>query len=333
MWHAVIFTITRRFCQACFGYFSGYNLHLKKGASAKLTSYAAITSAAKPGQKQKEVRTSNTPATIKSVRVDNKVVSTFYGPYAGQNNGTHNWAALFGTESAGAHNYSIEAVDSNLNSIVYSGTFNVVGANIAISSVVVAEAQPKNGALDPTDQLVITWEVDGADTVASKSLTVDGKTISTVYGPYGGAGGECYMAGIFGPLGAGSHSFSIQSGDSKGNVAGYTGSFNVVGSNVTISSVVVAEASSPKNGILEPSDQLVITWAVNGADSVKTKSFTVDSQTISTVYGPYAAGNGEFNLAGIFGPLARAATATPFSRPTARAMLPTTAAASTWRRH
>ena len=40
---------------------------------------------------------------------------------------------------------------------------------MVISSVVVAEATPQNGRLDPTDQLVIAWAVDGADSVGSES--------------------------------------------------------------------------------------------------------------------------------------------------------------------
>ena len=101
----------------------------------------------------------------------------------------------------------------------------VVGNSIAISNVVVAEANaPKNGILETTDSLfVITWTINTPDTITGKSLTIDGKTVSPIYGPFGNS-----YAAQFGPLGAGTHNYDIQATDSKGDVADSAGTFNVV---------------------------------------------------------------------------------------------------------
>ena len=89
----------------------------------------------------------------------------------------------------------------------------------------------------------------------------------------------------------------------------------------------MAEAT-PKNGILESNDQLVITWAVNGADSVGSKSLSVDGKAVSTIYGPYSGGATHRTLAGELGRLRRHPQLQSFSRPTTRATRPTTRAIS-----
>ena len=205
------------------------------------------------------------------------------------------------------YSYQVRTRDQSANqnmgsySTTASATTQQVG--VTISSVVVAEATPTNGTLDSTDQLVITWAVNGAASIGSKLLSVDGNAIGTVYGPYAGGTGTWYFAGLFGPLGGGSHSYTIQSADSTGNAASpCTGSFTVVGPSVTISGVVVAEAT-PKNGTLDSTDQLVITWAVNGANTMGTKSLTVDGNPATAIYGPYGSAGGPYYFAGVFGPL------------------------------
>ncbi len=67
-----------------------------------------------------------------------------------------------------------------------------------------------------------------ASSVASNSLTVDGKAISTIDGPYSGGPGVVYFAGVVAPLAAGNHAYVIQSADSHGNVATSSGNFSVV---------------------------------------------------------------------------------------------------------
>ena len=127
-------------------------------------------------------------------------------------------------------------------------------------------------------------------------------------GPFTGldASGHSFLfAGVFGPLAAGSHSYTIQLSDSKGNVANYSGTFKVSASTLAISDVVVAEASSAKNGKLEANEPLVITWAVTGGHTVAAASLVIDGgKAIKPIYGPYASRRSSAsNWAGVVGPL------------------------------
>ena len=180
-------------------------------------------------------------------------------------------------------------IADNPNMAATSTDNTVAYGVVSISHVVVAEATPRNGILDSNDQLVITWAVDDVDSVGSKSLSVDGRPVSVIYGPYPGGAGTYLFAGVFGPIGAGNHSYGIQSADSKGNAApACAGSFTVVVSNVTISSVVVVPA------------QGLMTWNAQDSGGVASSSLTVDGTPVSTIYGPYAAAVG-LNYAGVFG--------------------------------
>ncbi|MBU4273405.1 MAG: hypothetical protein KKA28_16220, partial [Planctomycetes bacterium] len=231
----------------------------------------------------------------KSLTVDGQAVSTIYGPYG------DNYAGVFGPLAAGQHTFTIEVTDANGIASTHNGTFNVAAAPVLepkISNVVVAEAGTggnRNGTLESSDKLVITWSATSDDGIASKSLTVDGQAVSTVYGPYG-----VNYAGVFGPLAAGQHSFTIETTDFNGVRSEYSGTFNVEAAAAAprIGNVVVAEAGTDKNGTLESSDKLVITWSATSDDGIASKSLTVDGQAVSTVYGPYGV-----NYAGVFGPL------------------------------
>ncbi len=241
----------------------------------------------------------------KSLMVNGKAVSTIYGPYSG---GADTWyfGGTFGPLSAGSHTYSIQSADNQGNSApAYTGSFSVVGpASITISSVVAVDTKTQSGVLQSTDPLEITWAVNGAASAGSKSLMVDGQAVSTIYGPYSGGADTWYFGGTFGPLRAGSHTYSIQSADNRGNSApAYTGSFSVVGpASITISSVVAVDAKT-QSGVLQSADPLEITWAVNGAASVGSKSLMVDGQAVSTIYGPYSGGADTWYFGGTFGPL------------------------------
>ena len=79
-----------------------------------------------------------------------------------------------------------------------------------------------------TDQIVLTWTASSLLNVASSSLNVDGKAVTTIYGPYAAGVQKWNIATVFGPLGVGVHSYTIQSTDSKGNMAKYSGTFAVV---------------------------------------------------------------------------------------------------------
>ena len=93
--------------------------------------------------------------------------------------------------------------------------------------------------LESNEQLVLSWAVNGADSVGSRSLTIDGTAVSTLYGPYSASGGAYYLSGVFGPLAAGSHTYSIQSADSKGNVGTASGTFSVVAADVEAAAAAV----------------------------------------------------------------------------------------------
>ncbi|MCD4727189.1 MAG: hypothetical protein K8R46_05985, partial [Pirellulales bacterium] len=235
-----------------------------------------------------------------TVQVDGQNVTPVYGPYAAASG--VNFGVPLGMLSADTHNYSIVATDNagNPTSPAYTGTFDVAAPATlepVIANVVIAEAgTAKNGTLESSDNLVITWSATSDDGIASKSLTVDGQAVSTIYGPYGD-----YYAGVFGPLAAGSHDYTIEVTDTNGIASIHNDTFNVSASVVvgpTISNVVVAEAGTAKNGTLESSDNLVITWSATSDSGIASKSLTVGGQTVSTVYGPY----GDY-YAGVFGPL------------------------------
>ncbi len=216
------------------------------------------------------------------------------------------------TAGAGTHNYTIQSADGNGNAATpYTGSFNVVspsGVTVSISSVAVVDTKTNGGTLLSTDPVEITWAVNGAASVGSKSLSVDGKAVTAIYGPYSAGANTWYLGGTFGPLGAGSHNYTIQSADGNGNAATpYTGSFNVVspsGVTVSISSVAVVDAKT-NGGTLLSTDPVEITWAVNGAASVGSKSLSVDGKAVTTMYGPYSAGANTWYLGGEFGPLGR----------------------------
>ena len=218
-------------------------------------------------------------------------------------NGSYTLSAVFGPIAPGTHTYTIAAGDNSGYLSYLSGSFTVQNAGAVIDRVLVAEATPKNGQLDWTDQLVVTWAVEGAASVQSKSLKIDGVPISTIYGPYTGPAGAIYFAGVFGPLLAGTHYYSISSAGPTGATATSTGSFKVIGASSTISNVMVVEAT-PKNGVLNSTDQLLLTWTAGGLQNVASSSLNVDGKAVASVYGPYAAGAGAWNMAGVFGPLA-----------------------------
>ena len=61
-----------------------------------------------------------------SLMVDGKIVSQVNGPYAAASG--VNFSGVFGTLSAGNHNYAVTATDKAGNSSTSAGTFNVAAA-------------------------------------------------------------------------------------------------------------------------------------------------------------------------------------------------------------
>ncbi len=142
---------------------------------------------------------------------------------------------------------------------------------------------------------MITWSATSDDGIASKSLTIDGQTVSTVYGPYG-----VNYAGVFGPLEAGSHAYTIEVTDTNGIASTHNGVFNVIAAAPDppqIGNVVVAEtANLPRDGLLNSEETLVLTWTLTDADGIASKSLSVDGNTVAPIYGPY--GNAYAGLLG-----------------------------------
>jgi hypothetical protein len=162
----------------------------------------------------------------------------------------------------------------------------LMAAGPTIGDVVAAEtAAPKNGVLESTDKVAITWGVTSASGVASQTLTIDGKKVTTINGPFGGR----YYSCTIGKLTAGSHVYTITATDSRGVSSSSTGTIAVVAPPPpSISNVVAAEAGASKNGTIEPGEKVVITWAATSASGIASQTMTVDGKKMSTIKGPYS---------------------------------------------
>jgi hypothetical protein len=222
-----------------------------------------------------------------TLQVDGKNVTSVYGPYPTASGA--DFSATLGTLSAGIHSYAIVATDktSNKTAPAYTGTFTVVGPPPpAISGVVVAEAAaPKNGTFESNEKLRITWAATSGNGIASQSVTVDGKTITAISGPFS----SLYYSCTIGVWAAGSHAYTIKSTDTKGASSTSSGTFTVVNPPPpTISGVVVAEAAAPKNGTFESNEKLKITWAATSGSGIASQSVTVDGKSITAISGPFS---------------------------------------------
>ena len=154
-----------------------------------------------------------------------------------------------------------------------------------IASVVVAEAGTvKNGTLESNEPLKITWAATSSKGIASQAVAIDGTLTATVKGPYGGL----YYSCTIGTRSAGSHSYEIIAIDSQGISSTSNGTFTVVApAPLSVSSVVVAEASTTKNGILESNDLLKITWAAASSLGIASQTMSVNGTAVKPINGPY----------------------------------------------
>ena len=181
--------------------------------------------------------------------------------------------------------WSVQAVDTSFDGSPFAAEKSVM-AGAAISSVVVAEAStPKNGILESSDSLKITWAASSSLGIASQSVQIDGSIVTPINGPYGGLYYYCQVA----KRGVGTHSYKITLTDKKGASVSSTGTFPVVAPlPPAISAVVVAEASTPKNGILESNEPLIITWAGTSSLGIAAQTLSVDGKATAAINGPYA---------------------------------------------
>ncbi len=219
-----------------------------------------------------------------TMTVDGKAITPINGPYGAY------YSCAIGMWSAGAHRYVITTTDAKGGTFNSTGTFSVVAssvATLAISSIVVAEAAvPKNGTLESADQLRITWAATSQSTVASQSITIDGRRITTISGPYG----HLYYSCSIGAWLTGTHTYAITATNASGFSSTSSGVFNVAASAstpVTVGSVVVAEAAAPRDGSLQLTEALVITWAAESSNKIASQAVTIDGRSVSPIYGPY----------------------------------------------
>ena len=220
-----------------------------------------------------------------TMTVDGKTITPISGPYSNLY-----FSCTIGTWTAGSHSYTIHSTDSQGASSDTSGTFTVYAPTTtppSITSVVVAEAGTvKNGILESNEPLRITWSATSPYGIASQTMTVDGKAIAPINGPYGGQ----YFSCTIGTWAAGSHNYTIHTTDTKGVSSDSSASFTVVAVTTTppsITSVVVAEAGTVKNGILESNEPLRITWSATSSYGIASQTMTVDGKAITPINGPY----------------------------------------------
>jgi hypothetical protein len=250
------------------------------------------------------------PITARSVKIDGKAVYNIGLP-GGDGNGNY-WCALDPLK-AGTHTYSITVTDSKGKAKTVSGSFTVkavASTGPVISAVVVGEAQSgsnKNGVIENTDRVLITWNVSGAYPITARSVKIDGKAVYNIGLP-GGDGNGNYWCSID-PQKTGSHTYSISMTDSKGKVTTVNGTFTVsapvaAASAPEISLVFVSEAQSGSNlnGDIEDTDRVLITWNVSGANPIAARSVKIDGQAVNNIGGPGGDGNGNYWCS--FGPLA-----------------------------
>ena len=137
------------------------------------------------------------------------------------------------------------------------------------------------------------------------TLTIDGKAISAIYGPYGSSISANY-AGAIGTLAAGTHTYVITATDKATPPASsqFSGSFVVGPVGPAISGIVFAAMNGNGSGIIDASDKILVTWSLSDASGIASTSILADGSVAPTaLYGPYATSTG-VNYAAVFNPLA-----------------------------
>ena len=128
-------------------------------------------------------------------------------------------------------------------------------------------------------------------------MTVDGKVVETVYGPYSAADGKFNYAGLPGGLGPGDHSYAIFATDHMGVPSQQTGVFQVTLPGGTIQPG--PEITNVVTGHLQDPSNPYITWSMTDTNGIAWPAMEVDGKIVEPVYGPY---NG-VNYAYVFGHL------------------------------
>ncbi len=217
--------------------------------------------------------------------------------------------APFGPLAAGNHTYTLELTDLSGGYAKYEQPFDVAAAPIpsgppVIARMIVTEGligSDNDGILETSDRVLVTWHVSNLAGVASRSFKVNGTSVvPNIGGP--DAAGDYYAT--FGPLAAGSYTFTIDVSDTLGRSNSQTGQFNVIGTATAapeVSHLLVTEAvnGSNHNGGLDTADRVLITWHAATTTGIASQSVTIDNKTAAAVGGPNALGD----CFSAFGPL------------------------------
>ena len=156
-------------------------------------------------------------------------------------------------------------------------------------------------ATDPTISQVkvsqsqgqITWNVADSAGVQSSSITLDGTTVTKIYGPFPAPSGVNYSA-VYGSVPAGAHTYVITATDNDNNTSQYTGTFTA---GPVIGKVVVSHA------VVNAQTQGVISWnIVDSTAAVQSSTVTIDGSLATNIYGPGITASG-VNYSAVFGPL------------------------------
>jgi large repetitive protein len=213
-----------------------------------------------------------------SLTVAGVAVSNVSGPWSGAYGSNYSWSC--GSLSTGTYAYVITAIDVLGNSSQYTGTLTVGSSSgPTISKVAAAPGQE-----------VISWNAKASSGTASCSLSLDGATVTDVYGPWTSSTGASYQAAI-GSVSDGVHTYIITATDSAGKSSTYTGWFTVGTTTPTINDVVLA------------ANQGTITWNADAVTGISASTLAIDSVSVSNISGPYDATSG-VNYLGTFGTLA-----------------------------
>ena len=81
------------------------------------------------------------------------------------------------------------------------------------------------------------------------------------------------------------------SNPTNATISNSTGVGTIVNDDLSISNVVVAEASTSKNYILESNENLKITWAISSAYALASQTLTADGKAMVPIGGPYSGVN------------------------------------------
>jgi hypothetical protein len=244
------------------------------------------------------------PIASQTIKVDNKTIAVKITRVSG-----NTYTAVIGKFAVGTHKYTLTSTDSKGTPSTVAGSFSVIAPiQPTVTNVSLVEAgTPKNVKFESNERLTLSWNASSQYAIASHTIKVDGKTVkATVNHPKGTTQYNCTI----GPFSVGVHAYSILSVDAKGVGKTVTGKFSVVTPvPPTIANIAVVESANPKNGAIEPTDALQITWTASSQYKIASQTLTVDGKTIKTtikysstdgvyscIIGKYAIGKHKFTI-------------------------------------